>query len=185
MASYSVQERAQRLRALVLDVDGVLTDGRLFFDNQGNELKAFDVRDGLGMKLVQRAGVRLVVITGRESHIVTARMQSLGVDLLMQGREDKGRALQEACQTLGIDPLDCAYMGDDWPDLSAMQQVGLSITVPNGHAEVRKRADLVTQAQGGRGAVREICDLILLSRGAYAEVLSTYTSTQGSALRHG
>lgn len=185
MASYSVQERAQRLRALVLDVDGVLTDGRLFFDNQGNELKAFDVRDGLGMKLIQRAGVRLIVITGRDSQIVSRRMQSLGVDLLMQGREDKGQALREACTALDLDPQDCAYMGDDWPDLSAMQQVGLSITVPNGHAEVRKRADLVTQAAGGRGAVRELCDLILLSKGVYDEVLDQYTRPQGSDLRPG
>ncbi len=185
MASYSVQERAQRVQALVLDVDGVLTDGRLFFDNQGNEIKAFDVRDGLGMKLVQRAGVRLVVITGRQSQIVAARMGSLGVDLLMQGREDKGQALLEACQALGLDPQDCAYMGDDWPDLSALQQAGLAITVPNGHVEVRKRADLVTQAAGGQGAVREVCDLILLAKGAYTPVLETYTTPTGLAMRHG
>lgn len=176
MASFSVRERASHIKALVLDVDGILSDGLLSFTNSGEEIKSFDIRDGLGMKLVQRAGIKLVVITGRSSNIVNTRMQSLGVDLVVQGREDKGVALREACQTLQISPQDCAYMGDDWPDLAAMQIAGLAITVPNAHEEVRKRASLITQAYGGRGAVREFCDVLLQAKGAYDELLQEFLS---------
>jgi 3-deoxy-D-manno-octulosonate 8-phosphate phosphatase (KDO 8-P phosphatase) len=102
-------------------------------------------------------------------------MSDLGVDLVYQGREDKGTALREACAQLNIDPEDCLYMGDDWPDLSAFAIAGMKVTVPNGHVEVRRRADLVTQAQGGRGAVREICDMLLMSKGMYQELLEKYT----------
>ena len=101
-------------------------------------------------------------------------MSDLGVDLLFQGREDKGVALREACTQLDILPEDCVYMGDDWPDLSAFAIAGMSITVPNGHEEVRRRANLVTQAMGGRGAVREACDMLLMAKGVYQELLAKY-----------
>ena len=142
--------------------------------NSGDEIKSFDIRDGLGMKLVQQAGIKVVIITGRQSNIVAKRMNDLGVDLVYQGREDKGTALQQACTQLGLKPEDCLYMGDDWPDLSAFAIAGMKVTVPNGHVEVRRRADLVTQAYGGRGAVREICDMLLLSKGVYHELLEKY-----------
>jgi 3-deoxy-D-manno-octulosonate 8-phosphate phosphatase (KDO 8-P phosphatase) len=174
MASFSVRERASHIKALVLDVDGILSDGFLSFTNSGEEIKSFDIRDGLGMKLVQRAGIKVAVITGRSSNIVNNRMQSLGVDLVIQGREDKGIALREVCQTLQILPEECAYMGDDWPDLAAMQIAGLAITVPNAHEEVRKRANLITQACGGRGAVREFCDVLLQAKGVYNELLEEF-----------
>lgn len=174
MASFSVRERASHIKALVLDVDGILSDGFLSFTNSGEEIKSFDIRDGLGMKLVQRAGIKVAVITGRSSTIVNNRMQSLGVDLVIQGREDKGIALREVCQTLQILPEECAYMGDDWPDLGAMQIAGLAITVPNAHEEVRKRANLITQACGGRGAVREFCDVLLQAKGVYNELLEEF-----------
>ena len=171
MASLSVMEKASHIKALVLDVDGILSNGFLSFTNSGEEIKSFDIRDGLGMKLVQKAGIKVAVITGRSSNIVNNRMQSLGVDVIVQGREDKGIALREVCATLQLDPEDCAYMGDDWPDLAAMQIAGLAITVPNAHAEVRKRANLITQAYGGRGAVREFCDILLQAKDVYDVLL--------------
>ncbi len=174
MASYVLLEQARHIEALVLDVDGILSDGFVTLTNSGDEIKSFDIRDGLGMKLVQQAGVKVIIITGRSSKIVEKRMSDLGVDLVFQGREDKGTALREACAQLGLKSEDCLYMGDDWPDLSAFAVAGMKVTVPNGHVEVRRRADLVTQAYGGRGAVREICDMILKSKGVYEELLEKY-----------
>jgi 3-deoxy-D-manno-octulosonate 8-phosphate phosphatase (KDO 8-P phosphatase) len=179
MSSYAILERARHIKVLALDVDGILSDGRLIFSNNGEETKAFDVRDGLGMKLVQESGVKLVIITGRNSNIVKQRMDSLGVDLVVQGREDKGIALAEACRTLGVQPSDCAYMGDDWPDLGALAMAGLAVTVPNAHHEVRRRVHLVTQASGGRGAVRELCDMILQAKGTYDELLARALAVRG------
>ena len=174
MSSYILLEKARHVQALVLDVDGILSDGFVTLTNTGDELKSFDIRDGLGMKLVQKIGLKVIIITGRKSNIVEKRMSDLGVDLIFQGREDKGVALKEACAQLGLDPEDCLYMGDDWPDLSAFSIAGMKVTVPNGHIEVRRRADLVTQAQGGRGAVREICDLLLESKDQYENVLNEF-----------
>jgi 3-deoxy-D-manno-octulosonate 8-phosphate phosphatase (KDO 8-P phosphatase) len=174
MASYPILEQARHLKALVLDVDGILSDGFVTLTNSGDEIKSFDIRDGLGMKLVQQAGMKVIIITGRKSQIVDKRMSDLGVDLVFQGREDKGVALREACAQLNILPSDCLYMGDDWPDLSAFAIAGMSITVPNGHESVRCRAKLVTQAMGGRGAVREVCDMLLTAKGVYQELLEKY-----------
>lgn len=174
MASYVLLEQARHLNALVLDVDGILSDGFVTLSNSGDELKSFDIRDGLGMKLVQQAGIKVVIITGRKSQIVEKRMSDLGVDLVFQGREDKGVALREACAELGLSPEECLYMGDDWPDLSAFAIAGMKVTVPNGHVEVRRRADLVTQASGGRGAVREVCDMLLVAKGVYQELLEKF-----------
>ncbi len=171
----SVQESAKQIRLLVLDVDGILSDGRLTFTNSGEELKAFDVQDGFGIKCIQDAGITVAVITGRSSHIVQNRMQSLGIAHIIQGREDKGVALRALCQELDIDLVDTAYMGDDWPDLTALALVGLALTAPNAHAEVRKRAHFVTQARGGQGAVREVCDLLLQAQGYYDDLLDHYT----------
>lgn len=179
MASYAILERARHIKVLALDVDGILSDGRLIFSNNGEETKAFDVRDGLGMKLVQDCGVKIVIITGRTSNIVKQRMDSLGVDLVVQGREDKGIALAEACRQLNIKSTDCAYMGDDWPDLGALAMAGLAVTVPNAHHEVRRRAHLVTQASGGRGAVRELCDVILQAKGQYDTMLERFLAVRG------
>ncbi len=176
MASYVILQQARHVEALVLDVDGILSDGFVTLSNSGDELKSFDIRDGLGMKLVQKAGIKVIIITGRKSNIVDKRMSDLGVDLLFQGREDKGVALREACAQLHIAPEDCLYMGDDWPDLSAFAIAGMKVTVPNGHLEVRRRADLVTQAYGGRGAVREICDMLLTAKGVYQELLEQYVA---------
>ncbi|EPF75614.1 KdsC family phosphatase [Acinetobacter rudis] len=174
MSSYVLLEQARDIQALVLDVDGILSDGFVSLTNSGDEIKSFDIRDGLGMKLVQKAGMKVIIITGRKSQIVDKRMGDLGVDLVFQGREDKGTALKEACAQLNLRPEDCLYMGDDWPDLSAFAIAGMKVTVPNGHVEVRKRADLVTQAMGGRGAVREVCDMLLTAKDVYQELLEKY-----------
>lgn len=177
MSSYVLIEKARHMQALVLDVDGILSDGFVTLTNTGDELKSFDIRDGLGIKLVQKIGLKVIIITGRKSNIVEKRMTDLGVDLIFQGREDKGVALKEACKQLNLDPEDCLYMGDDWPDLSAFAIAGMKVTVPNGHVEVRRRADLVTQATGGRGAVREICDLLLEAKDQYQNVLNEFLRT--------
>lgn len=166
--------RAQALQALVLDVDGILSDGFVTLTNSGDEIKSFDIRDGLGMKLVQRAGMKVIIITGRKSYIVEKRMADLGVDLVFQGREDKGTALIEACKHFDFTPQDCLYMGDDWPDLSAFAIAGMKVTVPNGHREVQQRADWVTQAYGGRGAVREVCDFLLKAKNRYHDLLEQF-----------
>lgn len=180
MASYALLEQARHLKALVLDVDGILSDGFVHLTNTGDEIKSFDIRDGLGMKLLQKAGMKVIIITGRSSNIVQKRMTDLGVDLIFQGREDKGTALREACAQLGIDPQECLYMGDDWPDLSAFAIAGMQVTVPNGHIEVRRRAQLVTQAMGGRGAVREVCDMLLNAKAVYHDILAEFLATPAS-----
>lgn len=174
MPSFILQEKARQIQAVVLDVDGILSDGRVTFSNNGDELKSFDIQDGLGLQLLQKIGLKVAVITGRTSQIVAKRMQDLGIDNVMQGRADKGAALRELCEQLGLSPDECLYMGDDWVDLSAFAIAGMSVTVPNGHIEVRRRADLVTQAYGGRGAVRELCDFILHAKNAYDDVLASY-----------
>ena len=126
------------------------------------------------MKLVQQPGMKVIISTARKRQIVEQRMFDLGVDLVFQGREDKCVALREACAQLNILPEDCVYMGDDWPDLSAFAIAGIFIIVFNGHEEVRRRANLVTQAMGGRGAVREACDMLLMAKGVYQELLAKY-----------
>ncbi|MFC3902294.1 3-deoxy-D-manno-octulosonate 8-phosphate phosphatase (KDO 8-P phosphatase) [Acinetobacter marinus] len=174
MGSFALLEKALHMQALVLDVDGILSDGFVTFTNTSDEIKNFDIRDGLGMKLIQSIGMKVIIITGRKSNIVDKRMSDLGVDLVFQGREDKGTALREACAQLNLLPEDCLYMGDDWPDLSAFALAGMKITVPNGHVELRRRADLVTVAYGGRGAVREVCDMLLHAKGEYENTLEKF-----------
>lgn len=161
----SPEKRASRVKLLALDVDGVLTDGRIFYGNDGEELKAFNIKDGLGIKLLQRAGVSVAIITGRQSRIVDRRAQELGIEHVIQGREDKKTALLELCSILSLELEDCAYMGDDLPDLSAICAAGLGLTVADGNATVRAAAHWQSQLGGGCGAVREACEFILRARG--------------------
>jgi 3-deoxy-D-manno-octulosonate 8-phosphate phosphatase (KDO 8-P phosphatase) len=169
-----VTEKAKRLKLLILDVDGVLTDGRLFFDNSGTEYKCFHARDGHGLKLLQQTGVQVAVISGRQSNSVALRMKNLGIAHVFQGHEDKRAAFAELIAETGITPQQCAYVGDDLLDLPIMQQVGLSIAVQDANFAVKERADWCTALPGGQGAVREVCDLIMLSQGSFAKVLDTY-----------
>ncbi len=161
----ALQERAGKIRLLVLDVDGVLTDGRLFFDNAGNEMKAFNTRDGLGMKALQRCGIEVAVITGRKSAIVSQRMAQLDIRHVYQGREDKLNAFTHLLEATGFDAEQVCFAGDDWIDLPVLLRVGLAITVADADEHVKAHVHWVTQRNGGEGAVREICNLILAAQG--------------------
>lgn len=170
----SLLRQAAGIQLLALDVDGVLSDGTLYFTANGDELKGFNILDGLGLKQVMQAGVTVAVITGRRSPLTEKRISDLGITHLMQGREDKRVALRELSSQLDIAGPQIAYMGDDLPDLAAIRLAGLGVSVPNGHWFVRKHADYCTRATGGKGAVREVCDLLLAARGALQETLEPY-----------
>lgn len=170
----SVHDRACGIRMLVLDVDGVLTDGRLYFTNEGEELKAFHTLDGHGIKLWQRAGGITAIITGRKAPLVEYRARNLGIAHLYQGREDKGRALRELSSSVQIPLESIAYVGDDMPDLGAFKVCGLAIAVANAHPYVRDRAHWVTQNTGGKGAVREVCDMLLQAQGSWDSLVAEY-----------
>jgi 3-deoxy-D-manno-octulosonate 8-phosphate phosphatase (KDO 8-P phosphatase) len=164
-------DRAARIRMLVLDVDGVLTDGRLYFDNRGNEMKAFCTRDGLGMRALQSHGTTLALITGRQSDIVSHRAAQLGVKHVYQGRNDKLNAFNELLSDTGMDEQQVCYVGDDWIDIPVLDRVGLAVTVADADPVVKDRVHWVTSRCGGYGAVREVCDLILAARGLDQQVL--------------
>jgi 3-deoxy-D-manno-octulosonate 8-phosphate phosphatase (KDO 8-P phosphatase) len=166
----SAAQRAAAIRLLVLDVDGILTDGRIYYGNDGEELKAFNIKDGLGIKLLQRSGVEVAIITGRQSEIVARRARELGIDDVVQGREDKRQALQELCRDRQLILADCAYMGDDLPDLGAINACGLGMTVADASQAVRRAADWVSTLNGGEGAVREASEFIIGARGAWPEI---------------
>ena len=174
MQSVRVTEKAREVRLLALDVDGVLTDGRLYFAEDGQEFKTFDTQDGHGIKMLQQVGIVVAIITGRTTKLVERRARNLGIAHLLQGREDKLVALRELSAELNI-PLDeMAYVGDDWPDLPALRAAGFGVAVANAHGEVRRHADFVTMLKGGRGAVREVCDLILRAQDRYDDALAPY-----------
>jgi 3-deoxy-D-manno-octulosonate 8-phosphate phosphatase (KDO 8-P phosphatase) len=170
----SFEKRAAKTRLLALDVDGVLTDGAIYYSNTGDEVKAFNIKDGLGIKLLSQSGVKVAIITGRQSDIVARRAQELGIEDVVQGREDKYQALLELCKHHGIGIEECAYMGDDLPDLGAIVKAGLGLTVADAVSAVREAADWVSTHGGGCGAVREACDLILSARGDWPKLLSDY-----------
>lgn len=167
-------QKAREIKLLVLDVDGVLTDGRLWYGNSGEELKAFNIHDGLGIKLLQRAGVDVAIITGKTSQLVARRGTELGIKHIVQGREDKLVALRVLATELNIALEEIAYMGDDLPDLSAIAAVGLGVVVANAMPYVAQHAAYKTTRSGGDGAVREICDLILQAQGKLEAVLEHY-----------
>ena len=156
---------AGRIQLLVLDVDGVLTDGRLYFGPRGELAKAFHVRDGHGIRALQRAGVKVAVISGRRSRAVAHRCRELGISRIVQGAEDKLAALERLCASLDLPLSACACVGDDEPDLPLMQSVGLAFAVADAHPLARAAAHRRTRLGGGRGAVREVCDRLLAARG--------------------
>ena len=169
---------AKAIRLLLLDVDGVLTDGRLYFSANGDEMKAFSTLDGHGIKMLQKSGVVVGVITGRKSALTEKRCRDLGIAHLVQGREDKWQALTElrdSTKELGdIDDKAIAYMGDDYPDLSIMARIGLPASVPNAAEAVKQRAVFVSEREGGCGAVRELCDAIMQAQGSFDAALRSY-----------
>ncbi|HMM67189.1 MAG TPA: 3-deoxy-manno-octulosonate-8-phosphatase KdsC [Dokdonella sp.] len=160
-----IRKRATRIRLAIFDVDGVLTDGRLWYAEDGHELKAFHVHDGLGLKRLRANGVEVAIITARISHLVAQRMADLGVAHVYQGQDNKRNCFDQLLHALHLEADQCAYTGDDLPDLAVMNRVGLAVAVANAHPWVRDRAHWCTRLDGGSGAVREVCDLIISAQG--------------------
>lgn len=169
-----VTEIAKAIRLLLLDVDGVLTDGTLIYSEQGELLKVFNTLDGHGLKMLQSAGVDVGIVSGRDSEALQRRVTDLGIELVYKGREDKLTVVKEIAEKHEIPATEIAYAGDDLPDLAAIEFAGLGIAVPNAHDEVRKIAQIETNSTGGSGAVREVCDFILEAKGLYANLIDKY-----------
>ena len=165
---------AQAVKVAFFDVDGVFTDGGLYLSDQGETLKRFHILDGLGIKLLQRGGITPVVITGRDSLPLRARLAALGITHVHYGTEDKAPAAERSLRELGLDWSQAAAIGDDWPDLPVLRRCAFPVAPAQAHAEVRAAARHVTQAAGGHGAVREFCDLLLVASGQYARLLEAY-----------
>ncbi len=164
MSNKGIWQLAANIKLLVLDVDGVLTDGSLRFDAEGKEQKTFHARDGYGMRALMRSGVEIAIISGRNSRPVEARMQELDIRYVYLGQSNKIATLEALIQELGITLAEVAYVGDDVPDLECMNVVGLSVAVRDAHTSVRNAASWSTTLPGGRGAVREVCDLLMDAR---------------------
>ena len=170
----NVLKSAQKIKLLLLDVDGVLTDGRLYYGNSGEELKTFDIQDGLGIKLLQSAGIKVGIITGRSSDLVKRRAKELSIDPVIQGREDKLTALNELLKDMNFNLEEIAFVGDDLPDLAVVRRVGLGITTANGNHILASQALWQTKKSGGNGAVREVAELILIAQGKLESLLASY-----------
>jgi 3-deoxy-D-manno-octulosonate 8-phosphate phosphatase (KDO 8-P phosphatase) len=166
--------KARPVRLAIFDVDGVLTDGGLYYSEQGEEMKVFDVRDGHGIKMLQASGVTVAIITSRTSGSVARRAQNLGIEHLFQGVEDKLHAFRALAAKLEVEPESCSYMGDDWVDLPVMTRCGVAFSVPEAPAVVRQRAHYVTRAGAGHGAVREVCELIMQAQGTFEKQLAGF-----------
>jgi len=172
--------QAQGIKAVFLDVDGVLTDGGLYFSEQGETLKRFSTLDGHGLKLLKQAGITPVIITGRDSAPLRVRLKALGIEHAKFGTEDKLPAAEAYLKALGLDWHQAAAMGDDWPDLPVMQRAALSCAPLNAHAQALALAHFVTSRQGGFGAAREFCDLLVVASGHYATLLAQVGSSSAA-----
>jgi 3-deoxy-D-manno-octulosonate 8-phosphate phosphatase (KDO 8-P phosphatase) len=166
--------RAARVKVMIFDVDGILTDGSLTYGPDGEVTKTFNVLDGLGIQLLQKTGVVTAIISARKSPIVLARARDLGINHVWQGHHDKRVAFAELLEKTGVTAEECGYIGDDVIDLPLLTTVGFAVTVPTGHPEVQYRAHYVTKAGGGRGAVREVCDMVMRAQGTYEQALAPY-----------
>jgi len=167
-------EKARQIRLLLLDVDGVLTDGSIIYTPDGQEIKAFNTRDGLGLRLVQKAGVQVGLITARTSEVVKRRAENLGITMVFQGAGKKLEVFRRILAEQGLAPAQVAYVGDDWLDLPVLTRVGLAVAVADGAEEVRALAHYVTELPGGRGAVREVCELLIEAQGRREALLAEY-----------
>lgn len=179
MDSQHIRVLAQQISLVILDVDGVLTDGSLFIGDDGQQYKAFNSKDGHGIRMLHDCGIETAIITGRTSNVVNLRAKELGIETVMQGYRDKSPAFTALLSKSGLDPRQIAYIGDDVIDLPVMTQVGFSIAVNDAHPLVIEHADLTTQASGGRGAVREACECILDSKGLLTDKLQSYLGDAG------
>ena len=171
------QGRGLGMRCALFDVDGVLTDGRLYIGEHGETVKAFHALDGHGLKLLVQGGITPVIVTGRDSPAVRRRVADLGLSHAVYGAQDKLAAAQAQLDALEVDWADTAAIGDDWPDLPVLRRAGFACASANAHAEVRAVADHVTAQPGGHGAAREFCDLLLIASGRYAALLGAQTTT--------
>jgi 3-deoxy-D-manno-octulosonate 8-phosphate phosphatase (KDO 8-P phosphatase) len=170
-------EKARRIKLLILDVDGVMTDGRLYYDQSGNEFKSFSSRDGFGIKALQKFGIQVAIITGRCSEMVARRAKELGIDLLHQGSDNKLVAFNSVLATTGFNADQACFAGDDWIDIPVLDRVGLSVSVADADSVVKSRVHLVTSRAGGKGAVRELCDIILTAQGFDQVLLKELTDS--------
>ena len=170
----NIEAKALNTELVILDVDGVLTNGGLQFDNNGQEYKTFNSLDGHGIRMLLECGIQVAVITGRQSDLVKHRMSDLGVNLVYQGYRDKRPAFNELLEVTGLTPDQIAYVGDDLPDLPIMKQVGFAIAANNAHGFVKQHVDWVTSIKGGSGAVREVSDFILHAKGLLDEKQASY-----------
>lgn len=170
----AVKNKAQKIKLVIFDIDGVLTNGGLQFDNEGHEYKTFNSLDGHGIRMLLTSNIQVAIITGRESKLVSHRMNDLGVKLVFQGYRDKRPAFKTLLEQTQLKAEQIAYVGDDLPDLPVMSQVGLAVAVHNAHAFVKKNAHLVTDLAGGSGAVRETTDFILRSQNLLDDLQSSY-----------
>ena len=171
-ATATAAARASQVKLMIFDVDGVFTDGSLYFTADGDAMKSFNSLDGHGVKMLQSVGVATAIITGRQSGIVAARARELGITHLFQGVENKIDAFTALLDKTGISSVECGYMGDDWPDLAVMRRCGFAAAPANAHPDVIQRAHWVAEARGGHGAVREVCDAILRAQHRYDELLT-------------
>lgn len=174
MTASEVEQRAARVKLLLMDCDGVLTDGRIWLLEGGEDLKAFHTRDGLGIELLHRAGLRSGIISGRTSTAVERRAQGLGISFLFQGCADKQQAFVETLDQAGVTSAEVAYVGDDLNDIPLMLQSGLGVAVADAALETREQAHYITTAPGGRGAIREVVELILKAQGRWADLVRHY-----------
>ncbi len=170
----NLKKAAKKIKLLMLDVDGVLTDGSIILDNEGNEIKAFHVRDGHGIKMLIKAGVQLAIITGRHSKVVERRAHELGITEVYQRCHIKTVAYEHLLEKIGVSDEETAYVGDDIVDIPLFKRVGLSVAVADASEYAKKEAMLITKNRGGRGAVREVCELILKASGKWEEITDEY-----------
>lgn len=173
-ATNEVLTRAKNIKVIIFDVDGVMTDGGLTIGDDAQEYKTFHSHDGLGMKLLKRSGVQMAIITGRTSKVVTTRAETTGIAHFYQGVEDKLAAFNDLLEKLNVKPEETAFMGDDIVDIPPMLRCGLAISVPAAPDDVKERAHYVTTRQGGKGAVREVCELLMKAQGTYDDVTAQY-----------
>jgi len=169
-----VLSKLKRIKLLLLDVDGVLTDGGIIYNDNGSEIKVFNVKDGLGMRLLMEAGIHLGIVTGRRSNALYGRCKDLGINLIYDGVGNKIDVLDELLDQTGVSAEEVAFIGDDLPDLALMKIIGLSIAVGDAHKSILDNADMVTSAKGGQGAVREVCETILKAKGLWENILERF-----------
>lgn len=175
MLSPQLEFRIKRIKLLILDIDGILTDGRIIYDNRGNELKFFDVQDGFGIVLLKRVGIETVIMTAKKSKVVSRRAKDFNVKHIYQNCFDKLKVFEDILRKFSLSPDEICFMGDDLIDIPVLKRVGFAVSVPNAVYETKKVVHYVTKRHGGRGAVREVCDLIIKSQNKWQDIIVHYS----------